>query len=99
MEAQSQSLACVATDVSAIHELIVPDVTGLLVAPEKPDEFARALELLIVDPVKRRALGEAARKRVSAEFGMEHNIARLAEKFGLPAHAAEAADAEAAACA
>lgn len=99
MEAQSQGLACVATDVSAIHELIVPDVTGLLVAPEKPDEFARALGSLIVDPVKRRSLGEAARKRVFSEFGMEHSIARLAEKFGLSAHPAEAADAEAAACA
>jgi len=84
MEAQTQGLPCVATDVSAIHELIVPGVTGLLVAPERPEEFARALGSLIVDPMKRRELGNAARLRVASEFGMDGNITRLAAKFGIP---------------
>lgn len=83
MEAQAQGLPCVATDVSAIHELIVPEVTGLLVAPESPGALAKALHTLIVDPGKRRALGNAGRVKISAEFGLEGNIAKLAAKFGL----------------
>ena len=83
MEAQTQGLPCVATDVSAIHELIEPDVTGLLVAPESAGALAAALESLITDPLRRRALGEAGRSRVTQEFGMNMNIQRLAEKFGL----------------
>ena len=83
MEAQSQGLACVATDVSAIHELIEDGVTGSLVASEQPQALARALEVLIRDPQRRQALGEAGRCRVHADFGMRRNIDRLAEKFGL----------------
>ena len=83
MEAQSQRLACVATTVSGIPELIEDGVTGLLVAPESPEALARALGVLIADPAQRRALGEAGSARVSARFALEPNIARLAEKFGL----------------
>ncbi|MEK6244303.1 MAG: glycosyltransferase family 4 protein, partial [Pseudomonadota bacterium] len=70
-EAQSQGLACVATSVSGIPELVEDGRTGLLVAPESPAEFARALEALIADPARRRAIGEAGRLRVRAEFGLE----------------------------
>ncbi len=82
-EAQSQGLACVATRVSGIPELIEHGVTGLLVAPEEPGELAQALESLIRDPARRRALGEAGRRKVAEKFGLEANIARLARKFGL----------------
>ena len=82
-EAQSQGLACVATNVSGIPELVDDGRTGLLVAPESPGEFARALEKLVADPARRQALGEAGRLRVRAEFGLEQNIERLARRFGL----------------
>ncbi|MEO8856712.1 MAG: glycosyltransferase family 4 protein [Burkholderiaceae bacterium] len=83
MEAQSMGLGCVATDVSAIHELIQDGSTGLLVEPESPQSLVRALEALIVDPARRRDLGLAGRARVEEHFGMQSNLVRLAEKFGL----------------
>ncbi len=83
MEAQSQGLPCVATAVSAIPELIEHGVTGLLVAPESPHALAEALGVLIRDPAHRRSMGEAGRARVAGKFGMDANIALLAEKFGL----------------
>lgn len=82
-EAQSQGLACVATRVSGIPELIEHGATGLLVAPEEPAELARALETLLRDPARRRSLGDAGRRRVTERFGLEANIVRLARKFGL----------------
>ena len=82
-EAQSQGLACIATRVSGIPELVDDGRTGVLVAPEAPEEFARALAALIADPARRRALGEAGRRRVAEKFGLESNIERLARKFGL----------------
>jgi glycosyltransferase involved in cell wall biosynthesis len=84
-EAQSQGLPCVATCVSGIPELIEHGSTGLLVAPEAPEELALALESLLRDPQRRRALGDAGRKRVSEKFGLEGNIAPLARRFGLTA--------------
>jgi len=84
-EAQSQGLACIATRVSGIPELIEEGVSGVLVAPEAPDELALALAALIADPARRRALGEAGRRRVADHFALEANIGRLARKFGLAA--------------
>ncbi len=81
-EAQSQGLACVSTTVSAIPELIENGRTGLLVAPESAAELARALETLIADPARRRALGEAGRARVAVDFEFDSNVTRIARKFG-----------------
>ena len=84
-EAQSQGLACVATRVSAIPELIRDD-TGMLVSEADTVAFAAALQALITDPARRRALGDAGQARLRAEFSLEANFERLARKFGLAAH-------------
>ena len=84
MEAQSQGLACVATDVSAIHELIEDGVTGVLVEQQSPPALAQALGRLLEDPTLRRVYGQAGQARVANRFGMQANIVRLAAKFGLP---------------
>ena len=82
-EAQSQGLACVATRVSAIPELVRDGETGVLVDPEDPQALAGALEALMRDPQHRRRLGEQAQRAVLSGFGMEANVDRLAAKFGL----------------
>ncbi len=82
MEAQSQGLPCVATDVSGIPELIEDGVTGLLVAPRDRDALARALARLVGDPALRARLGEAGRERTLRDFSLERGIDRLVERFG-----------------
>jgi glycosyltransferase involved in cell wall biosynthesis len=82
-EAQSQALACVATRVSAIPELVRDGQTGLLVAENDPDALARALEALITNPARRRTLGQAGHARVTQNFALEDNLEQLARKFGL----------------
>ena len=92
MEAQSQGLACLATEAGAIAELIEPEATGLLVPPEDPAALAAALERLIGDPALRRRLGAAGAARVRRDFAMEAGIEALAARFGAalaPAKAAE----------
>ncbi len=84
MEAQSQALACVATQVSAIHELIEDGVTGVLVPQQSPQALATALGGLVADPLRRHAYGLAGQARVAERFGMQANLARLVRKFGLP---------------
>ncbi len=86
-EAQSQGLACVATRVSAIPELVRDELTGVLVGENDVGALAAALQALIADPARRRALGAAGQARVAAHFGFEDNVSRLAQKFGLPAEA------------
>jgi len=74
-----------ATRVSGIPELIDDGSTGLLVEPEAPEKLAQALEALIRDPARRRSLGEAGRRKVREKFGLDGNIVRLAQRFGLNA--------------
>ncbi len=83
MEAQTQGLPCVATQVSAIPELIEHGVTGLLVPPDSPDALAAAIHELIRDPALRQALGSAGQMRMANMFSMNANIGKLARKFGL----------------
>jgi glycosyltransferase involved in cell wall biosynthesis len=86
-EAQSQALACIATRVSAIPELIRDGSTGLLVTENDVPALAAALDALIRSPERRRALGDAGQARVRAEFALAANFERLAARFGLgPAH-------------
>ena len=81
MEAQSQRLACVATTVSGITELIENGSTGLLVPERDPDALSQALAQLIDDASLRRRLGDAGFERTTTRFAMEAGIDRLAERF------------------
>jgi glycosyltransferase involved in cell wall biosynthesis len=87
LEAQSQGLACVATRVSAIPELLRDAHTGLLVEENHPAALARALEALIASPARRRALGQAGQARVAEAFGLDASIEPLARRFELAAGA------------
>jgi glycosyltransferase involved in cell wall biosynthesis len=83
MEAQSQGLAVLATEVSAIPELVVDRRTGLLVPPGDPDAMTRALAQLIRDPALRRHLGRAGAARVRESFSLTGNIEGIARRFGI----------------
>ena len=83
IEAQSQGLACVATRLSGIPELIEHAKTGLLAPPGDPPALAAALERLISDPRLRRQLGQDGERLVRAAFDADRSADELAEWFGL----------------
>ena len=83
IEAQSQRLACIATNVSAIPELIQGGVTGVLTPPGNPTALSEALASLIRNPTRRARLGAAGESRVRSLFAMGPGIDALAERFGL----------------
>ena len=81
MEAQSQGLACISTNVSGVPELIHDGETGCLVPPGDAAALALALETLIRDPVRRETLGRAGAKRVHSVFVHEGAIDELADRL------------------
>ncbi|HEX3862477.1 MAG TPA: glycosyltransferase family 4 protein [Stellaceae bacterium] len=95
MEAQSQCLACVATQLPGIAELIDDGRTGVLVPPADPAALAAALEALIRDPGRRARLAAAGEARVRQAFDMRHGIETLAVLFGLSSAAVSPAAAAA----
>jgi glycosyltransferase involved in cell wall biosynthesis len=78
MEAQSQGLACLATRVAAIPELIEDGTSGALVPPDDPAALAAALARLIAAPAERQRLGAAGQQRIRADFDMKGGIDTLA---------------------
>jgi glycosyltransferase involved in cell wall biosynthesis len=83
LEAQSQRLACIATDVSGIPELIEHGVTGLLTAPNDPVRLAQKIAELIRDPARRAGLAAKGERRVRSRFAMDLGVDALARRFGL----------------
>ena len=80
MEAMAHSVPVVATRVGGVPELL-DGGAGLLVPPEDPAALAEALELLLVSPSARVAVGEAGRRRVEEEFDVEAIADCLARGF------------------
>ncbi|MGX5848458.1 glycosyltransferase [Mesorhizobium sp. PL10] len=81
VEAASQRLACVSTDISGVPELLSSDETGLLIPSENPTALAQALERLIRDPALRARLGDAAEQRVRGNFDHVASIVQLKDLF------------------
>ncbi len=86
MEAQSQHLACIATRVSGIPELVEDGRTGVLVGERDTSALACAIERLIRDPDLRERLGRAAGEHVRGHFCARAGIERLARKFARASH-------------
>jgi len=66
LEAMSAGLAVLVTDVSDNAWAI--GATGMTVPARQPELFAHAMAELIDDPVRRKALGQAARVRIEENF-------------------------------
>ncbi len=77
MEAASQKLPILSTQVSAIPEFITDGEHGVLVPPGDPEALAGGLERLSTDPARRREMANAAYDRLTREFGMTAGIDRL----------------------
>lgn len=81
MEAQSQGLACLSTNISGIPELIEHAETGWLVEQKNTAQLAEALQLLISDVGLRQRLGSAGFDRVRRDFSMESGIDTLVSRL------------------
>ncbi|MCV3241476.1 glycosyltransferase family 4 protein [Mesorhizobium sp. ZC-5] len=81
VEAASQKLACISTDVSGVPELLTDEENGMVVAPENPQALAQALERAMRDPALRKRLGDAAEQRVRGHFDHNSSIGQLKALF------------------
>ena len=71
----------VATAAPGTTEVVVDGETGLLVPIGDAPSMARAVRDLVRDPERSRALGEAGRARVQAEFPADAMVARFADLY------------------
>ncbi|MEI6414040.1 MAG: glycosyltransferase family 4 protein [Pseudomonadota bacterium] len=76
LEAQSCGLPVIVTHGSALPEIVEQGVTGFLCPQDDVSAFAAACQHLSADPLLWRRMGEAARTRAVAHFGIETMIDR-----------------------
>src|SRR5271170_718522 len=89
LEAQASGLPVAAGAGGGVAEVVTPELTGLLAAPNDAAGFAAAVRRLIVDRGLRARFAAAARQRVLAEHDLPAAARRLAAVFESlrPAHA------------
>jgi glycosyltransferase involved in cell wall biosynthesis len=75
LEAMAAGLPVVATDVGGAAEQVADGVTGRLVPPRDAAAFAAALAELAGDGQKRRACGDAGRRRAEERFDVRRMVA------------------------
>ena len=80
-EAMASETACVSTTVSAIPELIRDGHDGLLVPEKEPDELASAIQELLDNPEKRKAIAANGRETVHNKFDIYESVDTLTEVF------------------
>jgi len=68
MEASACGVPVIASDIRGCRQVVAHGTTGLLVPVRDADALARSIEVLADDPVRRRAMGHAARVRAETEF-------------------------------
>jgi len=77
MEYMEAGLPVVAAAVGGVPQMIEDGVHGVLVARRDPHALAAAIDGLLGDPARRRALGDAGRARRRSEFDLGVMVARI----------------------
>lgn len=77
IEAMAAGLPVIGARHGAIPDIIRDQETGLLVPAADPSALAAALQHLLAQPAKARALGQAGRIRAAAHYSIEQQIRQL----------------------
>jgi colanic acid/amylovoran biosynthesis glycosyltransferase len=81
MEAMAVGVPVVASSVSGMPELVIDDVTGLLVPPADEEALAAAVRRLIDQPGLSERLSTSARQLVAEEFDLRQTTRQLEGLF------------------
>lgn len=84
MEAMALKLPVIATQVAGIPEAVIDNESGYLVEAGNPDYLAQAIQRLLNQPDKWKAMGEASYLRYLQLFQAENSVKSLVEKYLLP---------------
>jgi glycosyltransferase involved in cell wall biosynthesis len=81
LESAAAGLPIVATAVGGVPEIVEDGVGGILVPPGDPDALADALVTVLGGAERRRAMGEAARRRVEERFDIRPVVREIEDLY------------------
>ncbi len=77
LEAMTQGVPCIGTDLNAMPEIIQDGQTGYIVPLRDPGALAHAILRFYRDPSNRRRMGLAAQQRVLTRYTWDHVVAAM----------------------
>lgn len=77
LESSALKKTIVATKVGGVPEILVHNVSGLLVEPSDPESLAEAVVSLLKDEKKAEELAQRARQSIEKSFSIEKHIANM----------------------
>jgi len=81
LQYMSLGIPCIASDVGANSNIITHNVDGILISPEKPEDWIFHLRDLLQNTTKRKTLGDAGRKTVLDHFSVKSNTNKYLQLF------------------
>jgi glycosyltransferase involved in cell wall biosynthesis len=81
LEAMAMKVPVVASRIGGLPEIVIPDVTGILVPPKDVAALTSAIGDLYHNRQKGRSMGEAGRKRVKENFRLDEDIRKTEEVY------------------
>jgi glycosyltransferase involved in cell wall biosynthesis len=82
IEAMACGVPVIASCLGGPAEIVIDQVTGLLVEPNNPKALSKALIDMLADDQKVKSMGQAGRKRVEEVYDIEKMTSKLAEIYG-----------------
>jgi glycosyltransferase involved in cell wall biosynthesis len=77
LESMASGVPVIASDLPAVRELMRDGEHGMLVAPDRPGQLARAIRVLLDFPERRAAMGHAAKAHIEANLTWTRSTAQL----------------------
>lgn len=74
LEAMAMRRPCIASNITAIPEVVEDGRSGILVEPQRPDQLGNVILSLIDDPGRRQAMGVRGRQIVQEKFSINVNV-------------------------
>jgi glycosyltransferase involved in cell wall biosynthesis len=81
LESMASGVPVLASDLPVVRELMEDGAQGLLVAPDRPGELARAVRTLVDFPDRAAAMGAAGRRHVAERFSWSASVAALGRLY------------------
>jgi len=81
LQYMSLGIPCIASDVGANSNIITHNVDGILISPEKPEEWIWHLHDMLQNTTKRKTFGEAGRQTVRNHFSVKSNTIKYLQLF------------------
>ena len=79
LEAQVAGLPVVASNMRGVPDVVADGISGTLVDLGDDGSFAAAVDKMLEEPERRKAMGQAASKTIASSHGIEAASARLSE--------------------